>query len=76
MQSQTFKRSLTPKRTDFSFKSAVFDYAAIRKAAAPNPFGITPETKPLTLCTNAGCTAAFNPNTGLWGAGCKGFCYG
>lgn len=71
----TFKRELKPKRTDFSFKSGVFDYAAIRKAAAENPFGIKPDPPVLVSapCTY-NCGAEYNPASRAWSPGCNGSC--
>ena len=70
------KVPLKPKRTDFSFKSGVFDFKYIREHAGENPFGIKPDLKPLVACTNTGCPAQWDPNKGLWTAGCTGMCYG
>ena len=68
------KIPLKKKRTDFSFKSGVFDFKYIREHAGENPFGIKPDLKPLVPCTILDCKAAFDPNKGLWLAGCKSYC--
>lgn len=70
------KSALKPKRTDFSFHSGVFDYAAIRRAAAPNPFGIEPDAprKPLWVCTQSGCSQIHDPNTNETRGKCAGWC--
>jgi len=41
-----------------------------------NIFGVKPDLKPLQPCTYGDCQCAYNPNTKLWGAGCKGYCSG
>lgn len=76
----TFKRPLTPKRTDFSFKSGVFDYKYIREHAAPNPFGIEPDAPPVpwSACSNPNCNYRWrtvdnkSENVGT----CAGYCMG
>lgn len=67
----TFSYPLKKPRTDYSFKSGVFDYAAIRKAAAPNPFGILPD-KPPVKCS--ACRTTWYDNGVTDGPGCNGGC--
>lgn len=71
------KIPLAKKRTDFSFKSGVSDYPAIRKAANPNPFGIKPDPPPLQLqhCNaSKECTYVYDPNSKIGSGSCKGYC--
>ena len=70
------KTPLKAKRTDFSYHSAVFDYAAIRKVAAPNPFGIEPgePVKPRWFCNEPKCTRWADGDGSNTGGVCSSYC--
>jgi hypothetical protein len=75
------KTPLKAKRTDFSFESGVFDYAAIRKVAPPNPFGLEPDkdvkASPVVtsawVCSNKGCYRWSDSTRNYYGQ-CAGYC--
>lgn len=77
---KTFANPLKPKRTDFSFTSGVFDYKAIREAAAPNPFGIVPDPPTSTASSVAkwSCDAEqcsqWRDENGVYYGKCEGLC--
>lgn len=76
MSTASFKNPLKPKRTDFSFKSGVFDFKYIREHAGANPFGIEPDLPPLALqpCASKDCTYVYDPNSKTSRGKCMGWC--
>ena len=75
---KTFKRPLTKKRTDFSIHPTVLDHAGVGKIyhdrIEESWYPQTPILKPLVACIHKPCTALWDPNKGLWLAGCVGHC--
>lgn len=69
---QTFKRPLIGKRKDSPAPNCIFDYRAIREAAAPNPFGLCPDKLEQKCTADANCHALWNGT--LWSSGCTGVC--
>ncbi len=73
------KVPLKPKRTDFSFKSGVFDHKGVGKIyhemieESWYPQSSTP--LPNVPCTY-NCGAQYDPNKKLWLPGCNGQCVG
>lgn len=77
---QTFKKPLTPKQTDFSFKSFMDDLKFVREHAQENPFGIKPDPpevpKPVPkpwVCDDKKCPRWSDGEGGVYGT-CAGSC--
>lgn len=74
----SFKNPLKKPRTDFSFKSGVFDSAAIGKVLRDrlggNWPGIVPDPPllPVSICSR--CKREYDPNTGESKGQCNGAC--